>query len=199
MSDTNNLCSAHSPEIDRWCLSSVLINVITISASTLPEEIYPYKLVYTFVFNDAEVQKTIYPELLNPKTRFQLPVTEKVYIDDGNNYFSHHRRVSLNSDAAKALNMKKLAQRFALDFTKIDSGDGPAIFVMFILGFALTINALILEAIFEPPYWVHVMVWIIGTIAGSIYLVRVLKAFMIALQFKYKAEEAKLEDDDSEN
>ena len=89
--------------------------------SKFPEEVYPYKLVYTFVFNDVEVQKTIYPKLLNPKTRLQLPVTEKVYIDDGNDYFSHHRRVSLNSDAAKALNMTKLAQRFALDFTKIDS------------------------------------------------------------------------------
>jgi len=89
--------------------------------SKFPEEVYPYKLVYTFFFNGAEVQKTIYPELLNPKTQFQLPVTEKVYIYDGNDYFSHHRRVSLNSDAAKALNMTKLAQRFALDFTKIDS------------------------------------------------------------------------------
>ena len=41
------------------------------------------------------------------------------------------------------------------DFTKIDSGDGPAIFVMFILGFALTIIALIVHFLFEPPFWVH--------------------------------------------
>ena len=81
------------------------------------------------------------------------------------------------------------------DFTKIDSGDGPAIFVMFILGFALTIIALILHALFEPPFWVHLVVWTVGTIGGTIYLVRAMKALMIALQFKYKAEEAKLEDD----
>jgi uncharacterized protein (DUF983 family) len=80
------------------------------------------------------------------------------------------------------------------DFTKIDSGDGPAIFVMFILGFVLTILALILHLLFEPPLWVHTIIWTLGTVAGTIYLVRAMKALMIALQFKYKAEEAKLED-----
>lgn len=83
------------------------------------------------------------------------------------------------------------------DFSKIDSGDGPAIFVMFILGFVLTIFALIIHLLFEPPLWVHAILWTGGTIGGTIYLVRAMKALMIALQFKYKAEEAKLEDDNS--
>ena len=83
------------------------------------------------------------------------------------------------------------------DFSKIDSGDGPAIFVMFILGFALTIIAFIIHLLFEPPIWVHGVIWTVGTIGGTIYLVRAMKALMIALQFKYKAEEAKLEDDNS--
>lgn len=82
------------------------------------------------------------------------------------------------------------------DFTKIDSGDGPAIFVMFILGFGLTIIALIIHLLFAPPIWVHAIIWTLGTIGGTIYLVRAMKALMIALQFKYKAEEAKLEDGD---
>lgn len=84
------------------------------------------------------------------------------------------------------------------DFTKIDSGDGPAIFVMFILGFGLTIIAVIIHLLFEPPIWVHGVIWTVGTIGGTIYLVRVMKALMIALQFKYKAEEAKLEDDSND-
>jgi hypothetical protein len=88
---------------------------------SLPNIVFPHKLVYTLYFGDTSQEVIVLPELHNPMTYLQLPVTEKAFIDDGNDYYSHHRRVSLNSDAAKSFGMDKLAQRFALDFTKIDS------------------------------------------------------------------------------
>lgn len=81
-----------------------------------------------------------------------------------------------------------------LDFSFIDSGDGPAVFVLFILGFGLAIIAALLHALFAPPMWVHAVVWVCGTVAGTFYFLRVLKAYMIALQYTHDAKEGSLEE-----
>lgn len=39
------------------------------------------------------------------------------------------------------------------------------------------------------------MVWALSTMGGTLYLLCALKALIIALQFQYKAEEAKLEEE----
>jgi uncharacterized protein (DUF983 family) len=79
-----------------------------------------------------------------------------------------------------------------LDYSFIDSGDGPAVFVILILGMLIAGLALAVESSFAPPVWVHIILWgplITGT---AIWALRVTKAFMIALQYKTKAEEGRL-------
>jgi uncharacterized protein (DUF983 family) len=71
-----------------------------------------------------------------------------------------------------------------LDYSFIDSGDGPAVFVILILGFVIAGLALVVETVFEPPLWLHAIIWIPVVTAASIWSLRVMKAFMIALQFK---------------
>lgn len=53
------------------------------------------------------------------------PLTERAYVFSGSDILSHHRRVSLNSEAARSFGMDRITQRFAIDFTVIDpvSGD----------------------------------------------------------------------------
>jgi uncharacterized protein (DUF983 family) len=75
------------------------------------------------------------------------------------------------------------------DLSKQDSGDGPAVFIIFILGFIVVPLALLVEAKFEPPMWVHVAIWPLVIVAGALALLRPMKAAMIALQFKHKASE----------
>jgi len=82
-----------------------------------------------------------------------------------------------------------------LDWSFIDSGDGPAIFVLFILGFGLVILAAVMEALFSPPLWVHAVLWVGGTVGGTFYFLRVLKAYMIALQYRHDAKEGRLKHD----
>ncbi len=79
-----------------------------------------------------------------------------------------------------------------LDYRFVDSGDGPAVFAIFILGFLVLGGALIVEFKLEPPVWVHVFMWGVGTPMLALGLLRVLKATLIALQYHNKAEEGRL-------
>ena len=73
-----------------------------------------------------------------------------------------------------------------------DSGDGPAVFAIFILGVLILGGALLVEFRIGPPVWVHVVLWGLLTPLLAFFLLRVLKATLIALQFKHKAEEGRL-------
>ena len=72
-----------------------------------------------------------------------------------------------------------------LDLTKCDSADGPAVFLIFILGFLLVPLALLFEVYVEPPLWVHAVLWSILALGLTIGSLRPLKAYIIALQYKH--------------
>ena len=74
-----------------------------------------------------------------------------------------------------------------LDFSVADSGDGPAIFVIFIVGPIVTGFALWTEMVFQPPYWVHVVLWGPAILAGCLLLLRPFKATLVALQYRHRA------------
>ncbi len=77
-----------------------------------------------------------------------------------------------------------------LDLTKQDSGDGPAVFIIFILGFVIVPLALWLELAVVPPMWVHVILWPPLIILGALALLRPMKGIMIALQYRHKASDS---------
>jgi uncharacterized protein (DUF983 family) len=76
-----------------------------------------------------------------------------------------------------------------LDFSKNDSADGPAVFLIFILGALLVPMAWIFESVFAPSIWVHVVIWTFVALAMVLGAMRPLKAYIIALQFKYRPED----------
>jgi uncharacterized protein (DUF983 family) len=83
------------------------------------------------------------------------------------------------------------------DLARADSGDGPAVFVIFVVGFIVVSLALWTEVRFEPPYWVHAALWLPLTVILTLGLIRPFKATLIALQFKHKAtQDIELADDD---
>ena len=73
-----------------------------------------------------------------------------------------------------------------LDLRAHDSGDGPAVLVILILGALVMIGALTVEVKFAPPLWVHALIWPGIILAGAIALMRPLKATLIALQFQHR-------------
>ena len=90
------------------------------------------------------------------------------------------------------LELRPACESRALDYEFIDTGDGPAVFAIFILGFLCLGGALVAEFKFGVPWWAHVLLWGILTPLIAVVLLRFLKATLIALQFKNKAEEARL-------
>ncbi len=73
-----------------------------------------------------------------------------------------------------------------LDLRAQDSGDGPAVFIILILGFVVVGMALWLEIAREPPLWLHALLWPPLIIGGSLALLRPMKAAMIALQYRHR-------------
>jgi uncharacterized protein (DUF983 family) len=92
------------------------------------------------------------------------------------------------------LSLQPRCQACGLDFSFADSGDGPAVFVIMIVGFIVVGLALFVEFTFGPPFWVHVLLWVPLVLALSIGLLRPLKGFMIAQQYRYRAEEGRVDD-----
>ncbi|HEX2554006.1 MAG TPA: DUF983 domain-containing protein [Microvirga sp.] len=80
-----------------------------------------------------------------------------------------------------------------LDYSFIDTADGPAFFVMSFVGIVVVALALWVEFTFTPPIWLHLVMWFGLTAVLSLLLVRPLKALMVALQFKHKAEEGRIQ------
>lgn len=74
-----------------------------------------------------------------------------------------------------------------LAFGGHDAGDGPAVAVIFILGFGIVGLAWGLEVVATPPLWLHAALWLPLTVAGSVALLRPLKGLTIATQYRVRA------------
>lgn len=95
----------------------------------------------------------------------------------------------------QVLNLRERCAACGLDYKFIDTGDGPAVFVIFILGFLMMGAALFVEFRYAPPVWVHIAAWGLLTPLVAIGLLRLIKGWLIGQQFKHKAEEARLDRD----
>ena len=94
------------------------------------------------------------------------------------------------------LTLRPACEACGLDYAFIDSGDGPAIFVIFIAGFVVVGAALAVEALYAPPYWVHAVLWGPLILITTLLPLRAMKGLLIALQFHHKAAEGRLIDGD---
>jgi uncharacterized protein (DUF983 family) len=92
------------------------------------------------------------------------------------------------------LQVAKSCSVCGLDYSGFEAGDGPAVFVILIVGAIVAGGALITEVAFHPPYWVHAIIWGPLIVILSLGLLRPLKASLIVLQYKHRAEEARRAD-----
>lgn len=80
----------------------------------------------------------------------------------------------------------------AFDFA--DSGDGPAVFIIMLVGFVVVGLALVVEVAFQPPIWLHMALWLPLTLVLGLGMLRPLKGLMIAQQYRHSAKEGRLDD-----
>ncbi|MET0238429.1 MAG: DUF983 domain-containing protein [Sphingobium sp.] len=89
----------------------------------------------------------------------------------------------------------RFAQRCSacgFDFTQFNVGDGPAAFLILIVGGIVTALALILHISAEPPFWVHILLWVPLTTAAVVYCLRLSKAALLILEYRNRAHEGRL-------
>jgi uncharacterized protein (DUF983 family) len=90
------------------------------------------------------------------------------------------------------LTMRASCERCGLSYSFADAGDGPAIFVIFIAGFIVVFSALITEVLYQPPFWLHAVLWGPLILAVTLLPLRPMKGLLIALQYHHKAAEGRL-------
>ena len=81
-----------------------------------------------------------------------------------------------------------------LEYAGFDAGDGPAVFVILIVGFLVAGGALVVEATFSPPYWVHAVIWLPAIVILTTFFLRLMKALLLILQYKHQAHEGRRAD-----
>jgi uncharacterized protein (DUF983 family) len=92
------------------------------------------------------------------------------------------------------LTLRPSCESCGLDYAFIDSGDGPAVFIIMIAGAIVVAAALIVEVKYQPPFWVHAVLWLPLILATTLLPLRAMKSLLIALQFHHKAAPGRLID-----
>ena len=92
------------------------------------------------------------------------------------------------------LTLRPRCEACGLDFAFMDSGDGPAVFIIMIAGAIVVGAALIVEVKYQPPLWLHAALWLPLVLATTLLPLRSMKSLLIALQYHHKAAEGRLID-----
>ncbi|GGB92259.1 membrane protein [Novosphingobium endophyticum] len=82
-----------------------------------------------------------------------------------------------------------------LDFSQFNVGDGPAAFLTLIVGAVIAVLAIWLQLSFEPPFWVHALLWIPLTTALVIGGLRVAKSWLLGAEYRRRAGEGRMKND----
>ncbi|MCJ2178550.1 DUF983 domain-containing protein [Novosphingobium album (ex Hu et al. 2023)] len=93
--------------------------------------------------------------------------------------------------------MAKFAPRCrscGLDYSQFNVGDGPAAFLTLIVGTIVAVLAIWLQLSFEPPFWVHAVLWIPVTTVLVIGGLRVAKAWLLGAEYRRRAGEGRIKD-----
>jgi uncharacterized protein (DUF983 family) len=75
----------------------------------------------------------------------------------------------------------------------VDPGDGAAMFVILVGNVLILAAALWLEFTFEPPLFVHILLWPVLSLVYCVLALRLIKGVLVALQYQHKAAEGRSE------
>ena len=80
-----------------------------------------------------------------------------------------------------------------LDFSAFNVGDGPAAFLTLIIGAVVSALAIWLQLRFEPPFWVHIILWVPLSTFAVLAGLRYGKSKLLAAEYRRNAGEARRE------
>jgi uncharacterized protein (DUF983 family) len=85
-----------------------------------------------------------------------------------------------------SITLKSSCPSCGLDLSKNDSADGPAVFLIFVLGFLIVPLAVIVDFKYHWSLWMHLIIWSGLMLGITLLTLRPLKAFVIALQYRHR-------------
>jgi len=78
-----------------------------------------------------------------------------------------------------------------LDFASFNVGDGPAAFLILIVGAIVAVGAILLDQVMSPPWWVH-LVWLPVGMALTVFGLRIGKAALVYQEYRHRAREGQI-------
>jgi len=90
---------------------------------------------------------------------------------------------------ARFLTVAERCSVCGLELKARDTGDGPAVFIVLILGFIVVALAFVVELLWGPPMWVHLLLWIPFIVLGSALMLLPAKALFIAQHYRHRSGE----------
>jgi uncharacterized protein (DUF983 family) len=78
-----------------------------------------------------------------------------------------------------------------LDLGSYNVGDGPAAFLILIVGAIVAVSAILVDQAFSPPWWVHI-IWLPVTAGLTVFGLRLGKAALLYQEHRHRAREGRL-------
>jgi len=78
-----------------------------------------------------------------------------------------------------------------LDFSRLDVGDGPAVFLILIVGTIVAVSAILVDLAYAPRWYLH-LIWLPIGIALTLWGLRIGKAALIFQIFRHRAGEGRV-------
>ena len=78
-----------------------------------------------------------------------------------------------------------------LDFQAYNVGDGPAAFLILIVGAVIAVSAIVIDQSFSPPWWGHA-IWLPVGIALTVGGLRIGKAALLFQLYSHQAREGRI-------
>ncbi len=76
-----------------------------------------------------------------------------------------------------------------LDLSPYDGGDGAAVAGIFIVGALSVIAVIMVDIKYEPPLWLHALIWPLPVLLLTIVVMRIAKAALAAAQYRHRGGE----------
>lgn len=96
------------------------------------------------------------------------------------------RKGGLYQPGLMNLNLRDKCPECGLALARNDNGDGPAVFLIWLLGITLVPLALLTDHLFNPPLWVIGVVFGTAALGLTLGATRPMKAYVLALQYKHR-------------
>ncbi|MBA2466203.1 MAG: DUF983 domain-containing protein [Sphingomonas sp.] len=79
----------------------------------------------------------------------------------------------------------------AMEFQTYNIGDGPAAFLILIVGAVVAVSAIVVDQSFSPPWWVHI-IWLPVGIVLTLGGLRIGKAALLFQEYRHEAREGRI-------